>query len=233
MDRAGRLEVFFIYEAFAAERLGSMAGTKWNLEAEFIQSCNCDYGCPCNFNALPTRSNCEALIAYKVRKGKFGTTNLDGVKWAWGLWWPAAIHQGNGAGRVYVDSKATDDQKRAVEAITSGKNGGGVFTVFPSTFTTTYPARTARIDFTFRGNTSRFRVEGVGEVKSDDIRNPVTGEKFSGQILLPGGIQWTRGEVTSVDWWLRDPQAGWDMAHAHAAGFVALLKMNEKGPIRK
>src|SRR5262245_10832602 len=25
--------------------------TKWNFEADFFTACNCDWGCPCNFNA--------------------------------------------------------------------------------------------------------------------------------------------------------------------------------------
>ena len=74
--------------------------TKWNMEAEYIQSCNCDWGCPCNFDALPTHGSCEALVAYRVKKGKFGETKLDGVVFAEGLWWPKAIHEGNGIGAL-------------------------------------------------------------------------------------------------------------------------------------
>ena len=37
--------------------------SQWRMEAEYIQSCNCDYGCPYNFNALPTNENCEAPVA--------------------------------------------------------------------------------------------------------------------------------------------------------------------------
>lgn len=68
------------------------------MEAEYIQSCNCDWGCPCNFDALPTHGNCEALVAYRVKRGKFGDTKLDGVVFAEGLWWPKAIHEGDGMG---------------------------------------------------------------------------------------------------------------------------------------
>ena len=54
--------------------------TKWNFETEYIQSCNCDYGCPCNFNGYPDKGHCEAFVGYKIRTGKFGDTKLDGVK---------------------------------------------------------------------------------------------------------------------------------------------------------
>ena len=207
---------------------------KWNFEAEYIQSCNCAYGCPCNFNALPTTGNCEALVAYRIRKGQFGKTKLDGVTFAWGLWWPKAIHMGNGAGRVYIDSKASAEQKKAIETITGGKVGGGVFAVFPSTLALAYPMKTAKIDFRFKGHDSSFRVEGVGEVQSEHIRNPVTGAPFEGQIFLPGGVNWRKSEVTSIKrWLLRDDVAGWNMAHENVAGFVAVQRYNERGPVKR
>ena len=62
--------------------------TKWNMETEYIQSCNCDYGCPCNFNGYPDKGNCEAFVGYKIRNGKFGDTKLDGVKFSAAFWWP-------------------------------------------------------------------------------------------------------------------------------------------------
>jgi len=207
---------------------------KWNFEAEYIQSCNCAYGCPCNFNALPTTGNCEALVAYRIRKGQFGKTKLDGVTFAWGLWWPKAIHMGNGAGRVYIDSKASAEQKKSIETITGGKVGGGVFAVFPSTLALAYPMKTAKIDFRFKGYDSSFRVEGVGEVQSEHIRNPVTGAPFEGQIFLPGGVNWRKSEVTSIKrWLLRDDVAGWNMAHENVAGFVAVQRYNERGPVTR
>lgn len=33
--------------------------TGWNLRGTVLIACNCDYGCPCNFNALPTKGHCE------------------------------------------------------------------------------------------------------------------------------------------------------------------------------
>lgn len=210
-----------------------MAITKWNFDAEYIQSCNCAYGCPCNFNALPTTGNCEALTAWHIRKGAFGKTKLDGVTFAWGLWWPGAIHHGHGAGRVYIDAKAKADQREAIQEITSGKHGGGVFTVFPSTFAKAHPMKEAKISFKFKGHDSSFSVDGIGEVVSEHIKNPVTGAAFEGQIVLPGGINMKRMSVTSIRrWWLRDDMAGWNFAHENVAGFVTRQRYNEKGPLK-
>jgi hypothetical protein len=207
---------------------------RWNFEAEYLQSCNCSYGCPCNFNALPTSGNCEALIGWRIRSGRYGDTALDGVTFAWGLSWPKAIHMGNGAGRVYIDRKASAAQRKAVEEITSGKRGGGVFAVFPSTFSRAYPMKIAEIDFRFKEHDSSFSVKGVGAVQSEHIRNPVTGVPFEAQIILPGGINMKKANVTNIRrWWLRDEAAGWNMAYENASGFFAVQKYNEKGPLKR
>ena len=207
------------------------AKTKWNFETEYIQSCNCDYGCPCNFNGLPTYGNCEALVGYRITKGTFGGTKLDGATFAMGLWWPKAIHEGGGAARIYMDPKASSAQKEAIEAIASGEHGGGVWEIFAKTFVKVFPTKRANVDWRFKGHDSSFTVDGVGEVRSGHILNPVTNDELEGQVLLPGGINWKKAEVTSVDWTLRDTEAQWDMRHEKAAGFITTIKFNEKGPV--
>ena len=39
-----------------------MSGTKWMIEGREFAHCNCDYGCPCQFNALPTHGNCKTVV---------------------------------------------------------------------------------------------------------------------------------------------------------------------------
>ena len=53
---------------------------KWRIKGQGFANCNCDYGCPCQFNALPTYGNCEAAAGYKINDGFFGDVNLDGLK---------------------------------------------------------------------------------------------------------------------------------------------------------
>lgn len=205
--------------------------TKWSMEAEYIQSCNCAYGCPCNFNALPTHGNCEALIGHRIRTGTFNGTKLDGVKVAWGLWWPKAIHLGGGVGRIYIDSRAKPAQREAVEAIWSGKHGGGVFTIFNSTFTKVYPPKSARIDWTFKGHDSGFSVDGIGEVRISHIRNPVTGADFEGQVVLPKGLNYRKAQVANVERLSIHDEAPLDFEHANTAGFVTTTRYTEKGAV--
>ena len=204
--------------------------TKWNFEAEYIQSCNCDWGCPCNFNALPTHGNCEALVAYRIKKGKFGDTKLDGAIFGLSAWWPKAIHEGNGTAALYLDENTTSDQRKAIEAIFSGKQGGGVFEIFPKTWSKVLPTKVVKMDFHYDGYNSWFKVDGIGEVRSTYISNPVTGEKFKGEVFLPGGINWKRALTTNIKkWWVGDREI--HARHENRAGFVTTLKFSEKGCI--
>jgi hypothetical protein len=205
-----------------------MAATPWNFEAEYIQSCNCDYGCPCNFNGLPTYGNCEALVAWKIRHGKFDTTQLDGVTFALGAWWPKAIHMGNGVGAYYVDPKATAEQRTAIEQIVSGKHGGGVFEIFPRTWKATHPVKSAPIEFHYAEYESWFKVDGIGEVHSEKIRNPVSGAEFQGTIEVPGGIVFKKGIVSSIKrWWVRDDDIL--AVHENRNGHVCVVKFSQDG----
>lgn len=51
----------------------------WNFKADYVETCNCDYGCPCNFNGFPTYGNCSALVLYHIRSGNYSNTKLDGL----------------------------------------------------------------------------------------------------------------------------------------------------------
>lgn len=31
---------------------------KWTIEGDYYQTCSCDYGCPCQFQAPPTQGFC-------------------------------------------------------------------------------------------------------------------------------------------------------------------------------
>ena len=61
-----------------------------------MKSCNCDFGCPCDFNARPTHGSCEGMVAMLIERGHFGQVDLSGIKWGAIVRWPGALHEGNG-----------------------------------------------------------------------------------------------------------------------------------------
>src|ERR671922_2765633 len=98
--------------------------TKWNFEADYFTACNCDWGCPCNFNARPTEGRCHGWGVWPTTEGSFGPTRLHGAKFALYYAFPGLVEQGNGIARTYVDTGASEDQRRALEAIGTGNAGG-------------------------------------------------------------------------------------------------------------
>jgi hypothetical protein len=46
-----------------------MATVEWRIRADEFGSCNCSYGCPCQFNSLPTHRFCEGFSATRFMRG--------------------------------------------------------------------------------------------------------------------------------------------------------------------
>src|SRR6187397_2015561 len=97
--------------------------TSWRIVGEETGTCNCAWGCPCQFNALPTHRRCEALVAVRIRERHYGNTTLDGLVFAAAYWWPGAVHEGNGIVQHVIDDRATEDQRAALLRILSGREG--------------------------------------------------------------------------------------------------------------
>lgn len=202
---------------------------QWRMEVEALQSCNCDFGCPCNFDALPTQGNCEGIIAFRVRKGTFNETNIDSVKFALGVWWPKAIHDGDGIAALYIDNDATDEQVKAIEEITSGKHGGAIFAILPMTLKKLYPTKRTKIEFFYHEYDNWYNIEGVGKSKSEHILNPVTNDPLEGEVYLPGGIAFKRASVSSVDWeWKEDDLS---FKHEKKNGHASVATFTNEGCI--
>ena len=160
---------------------------KWTLDVEFLMACNCDWGCPCGFQAPPTYGKCEAALAYRIVEGQYGDESLDGLGWALGAAWPGPLHERKGRGVVYLDSRAEGTKREALEAIAAGKAGGPIG-IFMSTITDGLEVLTAPLEFNFDGKNSHFLVGEAIEVAFDPILNPVTGDEHQVSILLPDGM---------------------------------------------
>jgi DNA-binding NarL/FixJ family response regulator len=53
----------------------------WKLAGKVVGACNCDFGCPCNFNAPPTMGECEGGWTWHIQDGAYGSVRLDGRQW--------------------------------------------------------------------------------------------------------------------------------------------------------
>ena len=50
---------------------------QWTLHG--VEFSNCDYGCPCQFNAPTTYGLCKTVGSLRIDEGNFNDISLDGV----------------------------------------------------------------------------------------------------------------------------------------------------------
>ena len=175
---------------------------EWRVKATEMVNCNCAYGCPCQFNALPTHGDCRAACGYEIEDGHFGAVRLDGLRAAILFSWPGPIHLGNGTMQVIVDERADAAQRDALIKILTGEEtdematGWWVFAAMsPTKLTPRFEAIEYQIDIAARRG--RFGVPGVVETVGEPIRNPVTGAEHSVRIDLPHGFEFRTAEMGS------------------------------------
>lgn len=171
--------------------------TPWRMIADETGTCNCAWGCPCQFNALPTHGRCEALVAVRIREGHYGSTKLDGVAFATAYWWPGAVHEGNGIVQLAIDERATAEQRTAIVNITSGREGGTLFEIFASVVSKVLDPIYVPIELSSDRDrrVAELKVPGLGEFRVEPIRNPVTGEEHRALIKLPEGFEYKEAEM--------------------------------------
>lgn len=176
--------------------------TPWEIQADEFVNCNCNYGCPCQFNAPPTHGNCEAMAAFAISKGHFGEVRLDGLNVVVTFAWPGPIHEGNGEAFIIIDERADAEQRAALLSILAGENtepGKTVWNVFAATFSKIHePAfKPISIDIDVEKRTGRVAVEELVEMSGEPIRNPVSGEEHRARIQIDGGFEYTAAEMGS------------------------------------
>lgn len=179
-----------------------MPYVEWEIKAREFANCNCAYGCPCQFNALPTHGYCQAVVGYEIDEGHFGDTRLEGLRAVYVGKWPGAVHEGNGEMQVIIDERADDAQREALRKILYGEEtepGTTVWNVFMTTITTVHEPLYTAIHFEVDIDARRARlvVPGLIEANGEPIRNPVTGAEHRARIELPHGFEYTVAEVGS------------------------------------
>lgn len=208
--------------------------TEWHIVAEEATVCNCDRGCPCQYNALPTHGMCEALTVIAIEQGHYGETNLDGVTYAEIFHWDGAVHQGNGWRRVIFDEQSSDEQRAAIEALTSGSQGHPYFDIYSSMAPNAHPSVVAPIEIERdrEGRTARIRIPGFAEGDVTPIRNPVTGMEHRARIDLPNGFQFKLAEVGNATHWKTTAGDHLEMEHENTHAHFSRATWSSDGTTR-
>jgi len=198
------------------------AKPKWSFEADYLQACNCDYGCPCEFSAPPTLGFCEGAGAWRITKGQFADTRLDGLGLAFAARWPKAIHEGNGTVCIFVDERANPAQRDALLQIASGQAGGLPFEILATTFSKLLDPVFVPFQFNFNGSKSSVKVGNNLNLGFAPILNPVTKEPESVFVKHGTGFIFKEAECISADE-MKVSAGALSFAWPKKAGFVTRI----------
>lgn len=176
--------------------------TPWEVHGRSFGNCNCAYGCPCQFNALPTDGTCEAAVGFEIDKGFYGDVRLDGLRASFVAKWPGPVHEGNGQMQLIIDESSTDAQREALQTIMTGGDTEEFATMWwvysamaPKKHETLFKKIDCHIDVEAREG--KVVVDGIFELIGEPIKNPVTGDIHRARIDLPHGFEYRIAEMGS------------------------------------
>lgn len=208
--------------------------TPWEFKGRELVNCTCEYGCNCQFNALPDKGHCHAVGGFQIDSGHHGETKLDGLRFAAVFKWPGPIHEGNGEAIAFVDERADEKQREALLKIMTGQDTdpfATVFAVFASTLSKFHDPVFTQIDFEVdvSGRTGRLFIKDYVDTTGEPIRNKVTGKESRAQIVIPDGFEYTVAEIGSASSKTKGPVIV-DIAEKY--GQFAHLHLNNHGVVR-
>lgn len=202
--------------------------TPWHIHGDYLLACNCDYGCPCNFNARPTMGFCQGAVGFQVTEGAYGDVRLGGQKVFLAVKWPGAIHEGNGVAALYIDEGASAAQRDALLKIVSGQAGGPPFAILATTFSHILGPHFVKIAMKVAGKDTEVSVDTQVRISFQPIRNPVTKAEASPKVVLPQGFIFQEGEQYALkEFWVN---AGPELNFAHPGKCAELAKVRWQGP---
>ena len=166
----------------------------WNLKGQVLVACNCDWGCPCNFNARPTSGKCEGGWTWHVEEGSVDGVSLDGLNFSVYVNWPGAIHEGNGVALILLDDRSTDEQRRAISTLVEGKSGGP-WGILGWTWPTIHGPFPTSYEFVVDGVNTKLKAGDFVVADCSPIKNPVSGAEVHPGVVLPEGIIMKHGDL--------------------------------------
>lgn len=173
---------------------------EWHLEGDWFDICSCNIPCPCEFAQAPTDNTCQGVLAWHVRKGNFGDVKLDGFSLVALGAFEGNLWAGEGKARMglYIDDRADDRQREALQAIFGGQAGG-----WPAAFAANIGEMRGLefvpIKFSVAKDLAHWHAEIPGRVvaRAEALSGPTTPPGKRVQTLNPPGSEVGPGQVAT------------------------------------
>jgi hypothetical protein len=174
----------------------------WYVEAVSFGNCNCDYGCPCQFERRPTQGHCRGFEVLRIDRGHFGDVPLDGLRVALFYAFPGAVFEGGGTMQAIIDERADERQRQALATIVHGGETEEAKThwwVYHAMCSMVHETIFAPIEFEvdIERRQAKVAIPGPLEATGRPIISPATGEEHRVRIDIPNGIEFEIAEIGS------------------------------------
>ena len=173
---------------------------KWTVKGDWFDTCKCSIPCPCYFAQPPTTGDCDGVLAWHIREGRYGSVPLAGLNVLAVGQFEGNIWEGKNKARmgIFLDERADERQREALQMIFGGRAGGwpGVFANFIGEVR---GLEFARIDFELAKDLAYWSAEVPGKVvaKAEALTGPTTLPGKRVQVHNPPGAEVGPGAIAT------------------------------------
>lgn len=104
--------------------MATAAPTTYSMDGTLLEACSCMAPCPCWIGDDPDGGKCDAFIAYHVDRGQIRGIDVSDLSLVLLNQIPGNVLAGNWRAVLYVDDRATPEQREALLDAFGGKLGG-------------------------------------------------------------------------------------------------------------
>ena len=142
---------------------------QWSFKGDYFEACNCEVNCACVFGSPSHYDDCQVALAWHVDSGRYGEITLDGLNFALVARTPKMMSDGNWTAVIYLDEKASNDQREALRSIVSGDAGGG-FGRRKAMITNLLGAKSVPINYQVKNRGRSVSIQGSLELEVEGVR---------------------------------------------------------------
>lgn len=172
----------------------------WHLVGDWFDICSCDIPCPCEFAQAPTNNACTGMLAWHVRRGRYGDVKLDGLNLLALGAFEGNLWAGEAKARMglFIDERADEGQRAALQSVFSGQAGGWP-ALFAANIGEFRGVEFVPIAFEVADDLSFWRVEIPKKVvgHADALTGPTTPPGKRVQTINPPGSEVGPGQVAT------------------------------------
>ncbi|WP_433475852.1 DUF1326 domain-containing protein [Spirillospora sp. CA-142024] len=177
------------------------ATPQWHVTGDWFDVCKCTIPCPCSYAQAPTFGDCDGVLAWRIREGRYGDVALDGLNvlmvssFVGNVWG----EHSDAYAAVFLDERADDSQREALGKIFGGEAGG-----WPAQLVGMLAPEVRGIEFSpitisVEDDLATWNAEVPGRVvaRAEALTGPTTPEGARVQTLNPPGCETGPGQVAT------------------------------------